>query len=164
MKFLFQEASQAEHLYRRIIDNALDAFIAIDQHSNILDWSMQAESVFGWHKKEVIGLRLTDTVIPQRYRAAHLAGVQHFLATGEGPILRKRVELSALRKDGTEIPVELTVVPISMPNRALFFASLRDISQRKALEEELHRQAGITTSILNSLADAVVVADRSEHL
>jgi diguanylate cyclase (GGDEF)-like protein/PAS domain S-box-containing protein len=164
MKALFREANHAEELYRLIIDNALDAFVTIDQHSRILDWSRQAEIVFGWSREEVLGQTLDQVLIPERYRAAHLAGMQHFLATGQGSILRKRVELPALRKNGDEIPVELTVAPIEISDRTLFFASLRDISDRKALEEELQRQIGITSSILNSMAGAVVVADPDERL
>ena len=164
MKLLFQEASQAEDLYRLIIDNALDAFIAIDTDSVILDWSEQATETFGWDKDEVLGRTLADTIIPERFHQAHLDGLKRYRESGEGPIINQRVEMAARRKDGVEIPVELTVAPIRMAGRTLFFASLRDISQRKALEEALHRQVNLTTSILNGMAGAVAVADPGERL
>jgi diguanylate cyclase (GGDEF)-like protein/PAS domain S-box-containing protein len=164
MKLLFQEAHHAENLYRLILDNALDAFIAIDQEGNIIEWSAHAEDIFGWTKDAVLGIPLTETIIPPRFHAAHMAGIRRYLQTGEGRILNRRVELYARRRDGSEIPVELTVTPVHTPGRVIMFASLRDISQRKALEDEIHHQAGITRSILDSMADAVVVADPTGHL
>ncbi|HYD97582.1 MAG TPA: PAS domain S-box protein [Noviherbaspirillum sp.] len=164
MKSLFHEATQAEELYRQIIDNALDAFIAIDCDSSILEWSRRAEETFGWSREETIGLPLTAFVIPERYRQAHLSGLRHHLETGGGRIVGRRMEMQARRKDGSEIPVELTVTPIDSPGRKIFFASLRDISARRALEDELHHQVSITQSILNSIAGAVVVADLAERL
>jgi len=164
MKLLFQEASQAEHLYRLIIDNALDAFIAVDQHSNVIEWNEHAQEIFGWTAKEVLGKPLTEIIIPERYRLAHLSGMRRFLQTSVGKLINKRVEMPARCKDGSEISVELTITPIQSHGRTIFFASLRDISQRKALEEELHRQGSITASVLNSMAGAVLVADLSERL
>ena len=161
---LFQESSQAEHLYRQILDNALDAFIAIDRNSIILEWSRHAEDTFGWTRAEAIGQSLTDTIIPQRYRLAHVTGMRRYLNTGAGKLINRRVEMPARCKNGAEIPVELTVTRLSVGDRTLFFAAVRDISQRKALEEALHHQASITASILNSMAGAVVVADLSERL
>ncbi|HYC42061.1 MAG TPA: PAS domain S-box protein [Noviherbaspirillum sp.] len=164
MDFLFQEASQAEPLYRQIIDNALDAFIAIDRNSIILDWSKQAEETFGWAREEVIGKPITDNVIPERLRLQHLSGMRRYLQSGAGAIINARVEMPARCKSGEEIPVELTVRPLVTGTRTVFFASIRDISERKMLEDALHRQVNITTSILNSMAGAVVVADLAERL
>ncbi|WP_158597943.1 EAL and GGDEF domain-containing protein [Noviherbaspirillum saxi] len=164
MKSLFQDASQADELYRLIIDHSLDAFIAIDRDSRILEWSDHAEEIFGWTRQEAVGRPLTQTIIPERFRASHDAGLKRYLDGGASRILNRRVEMPARCKDGSEIPVELTVTSMETPNRVIFFASLRDISQRKGLEEELHRQATITMSVLNSMAGAVVVADLSERL
>lgn len=164
MAHLFQGDHQVEQLYRLILDNALDAFVAIDQHSTILEWSKQAEQIFGWQREEVLGKDLTNIIIPKRYRAAHKAGLQHYLATGHGAILNKRVELEACQKGGAEIPVELTVTPIPLNEGTIFSASLRNISQRKHLEDQLQRQAGITKSIIDSMASALAVADMDGRL
>jgi PAS domain S-box-containing protein len=164
MKLLLQETDSTEHLYRLILDNALDSYIAIDEHSTIIEWSDQAERTFGWTRQEACGRSLTGTIIPERYRAAHLAGLQHYLESGEHKILNRRIELSALHKDGAEIPVELTVTPITTARGVMFSASMRDISQRKELEQVVQHQANITKSILDSMADAVVVADLAENL
>ena len=81
--------------------------------------------------------RLADLVIPERFRAAHRRGLKHFLTTGEGPLLNRRLELAAIRKDGVEIPVELTISPLSLPDRYEFSAFIRDITQRRASEEQI---------------------------
>ncbi|HJV87939.1 MAG TPA: PAS domain S-box protein [Noviherbaspirillum sp.] len=164
MKRLLQKANTAEQLYRLIIDNALDAFVAIDCNDTIIEWSNQAERIFGWNRDEVLGASLADTLIPERLRATHLASLRHYLNSGEGKRLYARTELPARRKDGQEITVELSVVPVVTSDRTIFFASLHDISQRKALEEDLHRQVNLTTSILQSMASAVAVADLSGRL
>lgn len=164
MKSPFLEEKDATQLYRQIIDSALDAFIAIDPDSTIVEWSAQATATFGWQKDEVLGKTLTDTVIPERYRKAHLAGLDRYQESGIGPIVNRRVEMIARRKDDTEIPVELTVTPVKSRGNVYFFASLRDISQSRALEAELHRQANITASILHCMAGAVVVSDLNEKI
>ncbi len=164
MKTLFQEASRAENLYRAIIDNALDAYVAINENGVILEWSTQAERAFGWLRDDVVGKPLHDILIPPRYRAAHMEGLRRFRQDRHGAILNRRVEMHALRSDGAEIPVELTVVSIASADRTIFFAFLRDISRRKALEKELQQQASITSSILHSMAGAVIVADLAERL
>lgn len=153
-----------EQLYRLILDHALDSFVAIDQYDSIIEWSNQAEKTFGWTRDEVLGLKLTDTIIPQRYQAAHLAGLQRYLQTREHNILGRRVELFARCKDGSEILVELTVTPIIQAEPLIFSASLRDISRYKALEEKVQHQSNITSSILDSMADVVVVADLSGRI
>jgi len=157
----FQEASQAEYLYRLIIDNVFDAFIAIDDQSRILEWSAHAENMFGWQKEEVLGKPLTDTIIPSRYHSAHMAALRHYRKTGKGKFINRRVEVAAQRKDGVEIPVELTVTPIIGPQGSTFFALVRDLSQSRALEESLQRQCSITTAVFNHVAGAIVVVDMS---
>ena len=124
---------------RTILDRAPDALIAIDQESRIIDWSYQAESMFGWPRSEVLGQRLDRTLIPHRLREAHDVGLRRFLETGEGPILNKRIEIIACHRDGQELPVELTVTPMARGNKYIFSAFVRDVSSRKLLDEELKR-------------------------
>ena len=164
MKRLFQEAQQAEDLCSLILDNALDSFIAIDMDGRVLEWNPQAERSFGWRRDEVLGQPLTENIIPERFHEAHRAGLEHYLRHGNGKILNRRVEMTARCKDGREVPVELTVTPLRTVDRMLFFASIRDISEHRALEEANYRQANVTKSILDSMADAVVVADLSGRL
>lgn len=118
-----------------ILNTAHDAFIAMDVDGKITDWNPQAEATFGWSKSEVKGHTLSELIIPERLREAHNKGLRHFIATGEGPVLGKRIELPALNKAGTEFPIELTISAIKQKDTFLFSAFLRDISERKKTEK-----------------------------
>lgn len=124
-----------------IIDTALDAMVMIDARGIITGWNNHAESIFGWTRSEAIGRALHETIIPPQYREAHLRGVERFFATGEGAILNSRIEVSAQHRDGREFPVELSVVPIKIADRYEFSAFIRDISERKQMEEQVRQLA-----------------------
>ncbi|HYE04376.1 MAG TPA: ATP-binding protein [Planctomycetota bacterium] len=117
---------------RAIVDAALDAVITIDEGDVITDWNPQAEAIFGWSKAEAIGRHLVDLIIPHAYRAAHRRGIDTYLATGVGPVLNRRIELTALRRDGGEFPVELSIVPTRIAGRLMFCGFLRDITHERA--------------------------------
>jgi PAS domain S-box-containing protein len=129
----------SEERTRLIIDTAHDAFVAMDEEGRITEWNLQAEATFGWPRAEALGRPLADTIIPPQHRAAHAAGLARFLATGEGVILNRRIELTALRRDGQEFPAELTIAPLRLGQHHLFGAFVRDITMRKRREEELRR-------------------------
>jgi PAS domain S-box-containing protein len=122
---------------RMIIDTAYDAFVAMDAQGKIIDWNPRAEAIFGWSRDEALGRDVAGTIIPERHREAHTDGLAHFLATGEGPVLNNRLEISALRRDGSEFAVEFTVTPIRRGNSFVFNAFLHDITRRKQSETEL---------------------------
>lgn len=128
---------ESEKRERSIVDSAYDAFIAIDSNSVITDWNRQAEVTFGWSREEALGKLLAETVIPPRYREAHTRGLKHFLETGEGPVLNKRIEITAMHRDGHEFLVELTITPIRFAESYIFSAFLRDITERKRMEAEI---------------------------
>ncbi len=134
-----QEIRKAEERTRLIIDTALDAVVMMDASGNITSWNKQAEIVFGWNSSEAIGQRMSEMVIPQPYRMAHERGLQHFLATGEGPLLRRRIEVTSIRRDGVEFPVELEVVPLKLGEDWVFSAFVRDITDSKRAEEKLRQ-------------------------
>jgi PAS domain S-box-containing protein len=137
-----QEGMQAsEERARLIVETALDAVVTIDRAGTITGWSPQAESLFGWSAAEALGRSLSNTVIPERYREAHQGGLERYLATGEGPVLNRRIELSALRRDQSEFPVELAITPIRSGESVSFSAFVRDITERKRAEERLQVQA-----------------------
>ena len=96
---------------RRIVELALDGFIGMDAAGMIIDWNVQAEQIFGWSRQEAVGRLLSATIIPAQYREAHEQGLRHFLATGEGPMLNTRVEITGCHRDGREIPIELAISP-----------------------------------------------------
>jgi PAS domain S-box-containing protein len=92
--------------------------------------------MFGWTRDEAIGLPLASMIIPVRYRNAHRDGITHYLATGEGPVLNKRLELQALRRGGSEFPIELAVWPLGHGADQTFCAFVRDITDVKRAEAE----------------------------
>lgn len=130
---------ESEAQTRLIIQNALDAIILMDANELITDWNPQAEKIFGWNRNEVLGLSLADTIMPARYREAHRRGLRRFLETGEGPVLSKRLELSALHRDGHEFPIELSVSPLKVGDSYVFSGFLRDLTQRREAEEAIRR-------------------------
>jgi PAS domain S-box-containing protein len=137
-----ESLQEKEERLRRIIDTALDAVITIDPAGAVTGWSRQAETIFGWPAAEILGRNLSQTIIPARHRAEHEAGLKHFLQTQSGPVLHRRIEMPALRRDGTEIPVELAITPFQVRGQYIFSAFLRDITERKLAEEKLQAQLG----------------------
>ncbi len=131
----------ANEKIRLIIDTAHDAFISMDSKGSIIDWNPAAESVFGWRRNDVIGNMLAETIIPEQHREAHKRGLKHFLETGEGPVLNKSIEITALRSDGKEIPVELSISALRTEFGYVFNALIRDISERKKSAVLLEKQA-----------------------
>jgi hypothetical protein len=126
---------------RLILDSSLDAVVTIDDQGKITGWNPHAESVFGWSREEAIGKMLAELIIPEPYRFAFDRGLEHFRATGEGPLMRRRLELTAIRKGDVTFPVELAVSPLVVGGHCEFCAFVRDISQRKAAEEQIRRYA-----------------------
>jgi PAS domain S-box-containing protein len=123
---------------QRILATALDAFIGMDAAGVIIDWNIQAEQMFGWPRQEAIGRLLSATIIPAQHREAHERGLRHFLATGQGPILNTRIEITACHRDGHEFSVELAISPaVQWGGTFTFSAFVRDISERKRAEEAI---------------------------
>ena len=128
------ERQRTEARLGAIVHSALDAHVMMDAAGTITGWNPQAEQVFGWPAAEVLGRPLAEIIIPPAMRERHWAGLKKFLATGDGPILNQRVELTAVRKSGHEFPVELTVTPIRVDDEWSFSAFLRDITDRRHAE------------------------------
>jgi PAS domain S-box-containing protein len=134
------ELATRELTYRTVMETALDAFILMDERGRIVEWNAQAEAIFGWPASEAIGREVVETVIPPLARAAHREGLKRFLETGEQRVLRRRLEVSALRRDGTEFPAELMILPVQIGGAWAFSAFVRDLSERERAEAQL-RQA-----------------------
>jgi len=122
---------------RAILQAATDAFVSMDAAGNITGWNEQAEAIFGWPEAEALGRRLSDRIVPAELREAHERGLTHFLATGEGPVLNKRIEIVALHREGHQFPVELAIWPIRVGEAWIFNAFVHDITDRKRAETNL---------------------------
>jgi diguanylate cyclase (GGDEF)-like protein/PAS domain S-box-containing protein len=150
-------AAHGEYLrrLRSIFDSALDAVVTMDAEGKITDWNPMAENIFGWPRSEVVGRLMSDTIIPERYREAHRRGLQHFLKTGEGPVLNKRLELEGLHRDGHEFPIEISIAATRSGSGFVFGAFLRDITERRQAEDAVRQLA----SILNATGDPIMATD-----
>jgi PAS domain S-box-containing protein len=160
-----QSAEQRKRRSDSVIDAALDAVIAIDTDGDVVEWNREAERMFGWPAVDVRGRPLSELIIPPQYRAAHDKGLQRFLKTGTGPMLNRRTELAAIRRDGTQFPIELTVLePLRMGQRIVVHAFLRDISDRRRAENAIRGSEALYHSLVDSLPVHVIRKDRAGKL
>jgi PAS domain S-box-containing protein len=126
-----------EERTRLIVDTALDAVITMDTAGVITGWNPQAERTFGWTRPEAMGRILEETIVPEHHRDSHRRGLERFRDTGEGPVLNRRLELSALHRDGREFPIELAITPVRVGETVSFSAFVRDITERQRTERAL---------------------------
>lgn len=151
---------------RAISQSAMDALIVMDHLGRIVDFNPAAEVMFGRSRTDALNQPLVEMIVPPNLRKAHQQGLERFRATGEGPVLGKRVELSALRADGSEFPVELSIVRIPDFDPPLFTGFIRDITQRKRDEfrlreftESLEKRVKERTAELESVNAALRVSE-----
>lgn len=131
----FPRLSDRGSSLRLILETALDAVIVMKSDGTVADWNERATEIFGWTRDEVIGRNLAELIIPPQYRDAHRTGLALFLKNGTGPVLQKRIEISAVRKSGEDFPVELSISPLLDDDVFLFVGCVRDITERRQAEE-----------------------------
>jgi PAS domain S-box-containing protein len=119
--------------------SALDCIISIDHVGRVIEFNPAAERTFGYRKDDVLGKELATLIIPPALRDQHRQGLARYLSTGEGPVLDRRLEMIGHRSDGTELPIELTVTRVHEDDPPVFTAHLRDITERKKLENQLRQ-------------------------
>jgi len=136
-----QMLQESESRTRAIINASLDAVVGMDVRGRITDWNPCAETIFGWTKDEALGLTLESTIIPEQDRETYRLDLARFLATGESELLNRRIEKTALRKNGEEFHVEFAIAPLKTGDTYHFTAFVADISVRKRLEEEVRQMA-----------------------
>jgi PAS domain S-box-containing protein len=130
----------SEARLRAVLDSATTAVIVIDALGRVIDWNDRAESVFGWTREEVLGREIATTIIPEGNREAHRVGLRCAAETGTGPILNRLIELTALRRDGSEFPMELSVSPLETDHAVTFCGFVTDITERKLARDKLQAQ------------------------
>lgn len=136
---LYSDLQERDTKTRRIIDSSLDAVLSMDERGTVTEWNAQAQAMFGWRRDEAIGRRLGELLVPRQHRDAHDKGLQHFLSTGEGPLLNRRIEITALHRDGTEFPVEVSIAPYQIDGHWEFSGFVRDITDKKVAEASTRR-------------------------
>jgi PAS domain S-box-containing protein len=128
-------ANEARH--RAMLDAALDCVVTMDHEGHVVDFNPAAERTFGYRVDEAVGRDMAELIIPPELRERHRAGLKRYLATTEGVVLDRRIEITGMRADGTTFPVELTITRIAVPGPPTFTGYLRDITDRLAIEAEV---------------------------
>ena len=134
-----QDLQHSEARKTAILDSALDCIVTIDHEGCITEFNPAAERTFGYRRDEVLGQQLADVIIPPALRERHRQGFARYLTTGESRVLGRRIEMTAVRADGSEFPVELAITGIPLDGPPSFTGYLRDITERKRAEEDLRR-------------------------
>ena len=130
----------SEALKAAIVDHALAALISTDGHGVIVEFNPAAEAMFGRKRADVVGWPVSEVIMPERYRAPHEAGIRRLETGGEGRVLGKRMELHALRADGTEFPIEMVLWRTNVGGTAYYTASLVDVTERSNATQQIERQ------------------------
>jgi diguanylate cyclase (GGDEF)-like protein/PAS domain S-box-containing protein len=134
-----------------IVDTSPSAVISANQDGVITGWNRKAEEMFGWSRDEALGRTLTGTVIPRRYHEAHRRGLERFVATGEGRLAGRTVELSAVHRDGHEFPIEISISATSRSGANVsFVAFITDMTQRRSAERTRAVQFAVTRPLANA--------------
>jgi len=146
---------ESEERLRAVLESALDCIITMDHEGRIIEFNPAAEKTFGYERNCVIGQLLAELIIPPALRARHKRGLKHYLSTGEAPVLGKRIQLTGMRRDKSEFPLELAVTRIGSQEPPLFTGFIRDVTEQNEAEERLRGQA----DIINRARDAIIVRD-----
>ncbi|MGV0951564.1 MAG: diguanylate cyclase [Azonexus sp.] len=162
LKLQAQEAARksVEDRLRSITDAAHDAIVMMTPQGAISFWNPAATAMLGYSAAEALGKNLHDLLAPARYRAAHQMAWSEFQRSGRGAAMGAIVDLSARRKDGQEITVEISLSPLASSDGWHSIGILRDISERKRLEEQLHEQHLLLTTVLTNMDSHVCMKDR----
>ena len=147
---------------REVIESALDAVVLADGKSRIIEWNRKAEIIFGWTREEAVGKTLGELIIPHGFRESHDKGMDHYHATGHGPVLNKSFEIQALRKSGEVFDIELYITDVPVDNEIIFSSFIRDITEPKKLRLDLEQERTLSASLLNGLP--LMVSLKNEDL
>jgi PAS domain S-box-containing protein len=145
-----EELRGREEQTRQIIDTATDAVVTMDSAGQVEEWNVQAEAIFGWTRTDVLGRSLADLIVPATSKQAYQDGLAHFLATGKGPVLNRRMETVARHRDGHEFPVDVGVTAIRAGDSVVFSAFISDISQRERDKRRQKAEYGVARILAES--------------
>jgi PAS domain S-box-containing protein len=138
-----------------VLDSAIDSVITMNHEGHVVEFNPAAEHTFGYRRSDAVGKLVRELIVPPHLRDQHQRGLEHYLATGEGPLIGTRAEITAMKADGTEFPVEISVTRIGHDDPPMFAAYVRDVTARKAAEESVRRLA----AIVEHSNDAIIATD-----
>lgn len=144
-----------------ILDAALDAIITVDHHGVVLEFNRAAEQTFGYARADVLGHELAALIVPEEHREAHRRALARWTAEGPGPgaggMLGRRIEVRAMRADGTDFPAEIAITRVGVPGPPVFTACMRDISERREADDRLRATEQRYRSLVEQLPLAVYI-------
>ncbi|PYM05312.1 MAG: hypothetical protein DMF15_16110, partial [Verrucomicrobia bacterium] len=142
-----KELAGSEQNSQSILDAALDSIIVVGDDGRVQEWNIAAERLFGYSRAQAVGKEMADLIIPRELRARHRTGMAQYRATGDGSLLGRRIEMPALRSDGSRLEVELAITPYQVNDKTVFTAYVRDISERVRSQARRAAQYAIATLI-----------------
>jgi PAS domain S-box-containing protein len=150
-----QVARHQARINRAVLDTADEAFVAMDAQARVTQWNPAAERLFGWRREEAVGQSVPDLIVPPGNRARMRVELDRFVRTGDSRLVGHRVEVTTVRRDGTELPVEATVSPLNLDGRWVFNAFVRDITARRRSQRHLQVQ----NAVARAMAQAATAED-----
>lgn len=159
-----QAQAESKKLIETIYGASPDAVIMINALGEITKWDEKSEALFGWKEIDVRDKNLAEIIIPDRYRTRHQAGMQHYLETGKTTILGKSIDITALKKNGHEFDVSLSISPTQIDGKVHFIGFIRDISDKKAADKQKEFEQNNLTALINNTGDLMWSVDRDFKL
>ena len=144
---IHERLRRSEALARGVLDASFDSVVLIDERGAIVSFSPAAEEEFGWTQDEVLGLRLADTIVPEEQRRAHSEALERYSGHRQSKVVGRRVEVEAVRKNGTRFPVELMIREVVAGEERYFAGFLRNLTKQQEYERRLHQQVEQLTSL-----------------
>jgi diguanylate cyclase (GGDEF)-like protein/PAS domain S-box-containing protein len=151
-------AAAGEALKQAVVESALDCVVTMDHRGRVLEFNPAAERTFGYRREQAIGTELADLIVPPSLRDAHRRGVAHHLETGEETVLNQRLELTGMRADGDEFPVELTITRITAVEPPMFTGYMRDLTERRRAERDAAAQHRVAQALAESASSEDAIA------
>jgi diguanylate cyclase (GGDEF)-like protein/PAS domain S-box-containing protein len=145
--------AETERAAGAILESAYEAYVAIDADGVITNWNRRAEAMFGFTREEALGCELAETIIPEDFREPHRRGLRRFVESGDGPLLGKRIVMTARGRDGNEFPVELAISPVEIAGSHSFHAFIEDVSARQAAEHQLRESEDRFRTLIQGASD-----------
>lgn len=159
------QLAQMAGINAEVVERAYEAFVSMDADGRIMGWNARAEAIFGWPRDEVLGRELAELIVPPQHREAHRAGLANYLANGVGPVINRRIEITAWHRLEREFPVELAIwaVPLPRSQGQMFNAFIQDISERRRSESDREDLAANLRMLLETSGEGIFEVDLLGH-
>lgn len=158
------ELEEDKKRFELVMNSSLDAIVCMDLEGKISLWSPQAEKIFQWKEHEVMGKKMSDVIIPEKFRQQHEQGLKHYVKTGEYKVLNRVIQIGGLRKDGSEVPLELSIIHVKSEKANFFCSYIRDITERKRAYDTLRFSEQKYRSLFENMTMGVMEVDNEERI